>query len=775
MGVAIPDGQWKDCTEISRRIAGYSRPTRTISYVVRNGLEQSVSSSSQSVRTIGTQILIFATNTYTLWCSFSSNILPEMATLTLRSSTVLFMLSGMPTSLFETQPQFPNVINPSKNYSLKHCSHDAFYKLIQSFAEQGTILKYLRSWANKSLSLPLLQVFQGSVLRRLADFDHRLNQMQTRFVELKADLVVSLVRVQVDIATRANFLVKLSAIVRKVEAEPYAHAFRYLEILFDETCVSQMVGEMEMYEYLGVVFFECFQVYLRPIRVWMEEGELSKGDKVFFISGATGEIDLASIWQSLFKLRQTPDGVLHAPKFLRAAASKIFTTGKSVVVLKQLNQFSPMSDLDKQMEPRLDFETVCGSASLQLAPFNELFDEAIAAWIQSKHQHASTKLRKILFDSCGLHTSLEALSQIYFMADGACSSAFTYPLFDKLDTLDTSWSDRYTLTELFSSSLGALPSVNIDRLRTNVLPLSQKNRDIGKCRKTVKVLAVIELRYRLPWPIQIIITPTAIAMYQRVFTFLFQLRRSSHILSRQRLITDLLTTTSSSDERALYYSLRNGLQWFVQTLYYYITCLVLEPGSLKMRQALKEAVDIDTMIDVHSTYIKTTVGQALLGSKLALIHKTILKTLDLAINLEDAQAANALASKEAHDQQQDMMDRSMASLGLHTPQKPRQSRPSMKWSRTPRFKDESSSEDEDKEVDVDLSIFSMSMLENERVMTFSESLRDMKSEFERSVRFVASGLRGVARAGGGEEARSWALLGETLELGFANNGGMART
>ena len=45
--------------------------------------------------------------------------------------------------------------------------------------------------------------------------------------------------------------------------------------------------------------------------------------------------------------------------------------------------------------------------------------------------------------------------------------------------------------------------------------------------------------------------------------------------------------------------------------------------------------------------IKTMRDQALLGSKLQLIHKTILKILDLSIKLEDAQAANAVATKNA--------------------------------------------------------------------------------------------------------------------------------
>jgi gamma-tubulin complex component 5 len=518
-----------------------------------------------------------------------------------------------------------------------------------------------------------------------------------------------------------------------------------------------MAGDDQMYAFMGNVFFECFQIYLRPIRTWMEDGELSQGDKVFFVSEAPGQVEPAALWESRFKLRQTQNGVLHAPRFLRAAASKIFTTGKSVVVLKYLNQFPRMRSASPNLEPILDFDTVCNPAILQLAPFQELFDVAFDGWIQSKHQYASFTLRKILFDSCGLHTSLEALSQIYFMADGATAAAFTNPLFDKLDTLNTSWNDRFTLTELARSAFTVLSSVNTDRVRINLLPLSRRSQDPAKCRRTVKALSIIEIKYHLSWPIQIILPTASITSYQRIFTFLFQIRRSSHILSRRRLVVDLLIGNSSSDERALYYSLRTRLLWFIQTLQYYITNLVLDPGSQKMREALKEAVDVDTMIEVHATYIKSMIDQTLLGNKLELIHNTILKILDLAIKLEDAQAANAVASKEAMERQQEMMDHSMASLGLHTPRKGRLSASTTK---APKDDDESS---DDEEVDVDLSILSVDDGQGE---TYATKLRTMRADSDRLVRFVASGLKGVARAGSGDEVRSWDTLAEMLEAGL---------
>jgi len=673
---------------------------------------------------------------------------------------VLFMLGGYPASLFEIDS---GVISPSKGYALKHASNDAFYKLAQGLADQGSAVMALRMWLKRPQAIPLLQVLQSSISKRLIDFDTLLSSIQQRFVAPKRDVVVSLLSVQVEVESSLRPLIRLSTIIKELDTDRYAHAFKCLEMLYDETCISQMAGDDGMYAFMGKIFFDCFQVYLRPLRIWMEDGELRKDDKIFFVSEAAGEVELASLWESRFKIRKTQTGVLHAPSFLHAAANKIFTTGKSVVVLKYLNQFTSLQSSRSTFEPTLDFDMVCNPSFLQLAPFTELFDVAFDSWVQSKHHLASSALHKILFDSYGLHTSLDAFSHLYFMADGTTAAAFANSIFDKLDTLDSSWNDRFTLTELARSTFGSLLSIAPDHLRTSILSLPRKYQDVAKCRRSVKTLAAVELGYHLSWPIQIVLTKGTIYSYQRIFTFLLQVRRSSHILSRQRPISDGLDATSSTDERSLYYSLRTRLVWFTQTLYYYLTSLVIEPSSHVMREKLRAAEDVDAMISVHDTYIKTLKDQALLGNKLELIHKTILKILDLGIKLEDAQAANTLASKEALEQQQEMMDISMASLGLRTSHHVKAS----KFQRQAMKMDGGdSSEDEGKEIDVDLSILSSNYDEDEDL--FVDKLRKMKAEFDRLVRFVASGLRGVARAGSGEGSRSWDVLGEMLESGLGN-------
>ncbi|PQE07054.1 spc97 spc98 family protein [Rutstroemia sp. NJR-2017a BBW] len=676
------------------------------------------------------------------------------------SREVLSMLAGLSTSLFEMTDQGSVNIKPSKGYMLKHLTAEGYDSLMEAFARLGCSLQILRNWMKDIQKVPLLQVLQGSISQRLTDFDIKLSEIQASFVVPPKDVVVSLMSLRHAISSSMRPLGRLSELIKRLGEDRYAHAFRYLEFLYDETCTSQMAGDDELYFFMGNLFFECFQVYLRPIRSWMEEGELNATDNVFFVSELTGHAEPSSIWQSRFKLRRTTAGTLHAPSFLHTAAEKIFNTGKSVVVLKQLNQFDSIQ-FKKKPEPKLDFESVCDTTRFSLAPFSELFDVAFEGWIRSKHHFTSNRLRRILFESCGLHKALNALAHVYFIADGISSSNFMSTVFDKLDTLDTSWNDRFPLTELAQSTIGSHPSIISERLRLRIRPLSQRSQDINRCRKSVKVLSIIEPIYHLSWPVQIVLTPSTIPSYQKIFTFLFQIRRSSHILSRERLVTDQQSITSTTEERSLYYSLRSRLLWFNTTLYYYLTSLVLAPRSETMHQNLQEVEDIDAMIQVHTLFVKRITDEALLGSKLELIHKTVLKILDLGIKLEDAQAANALASKAAMDQQQEMVDLSFASLGL--PPTPRK-----RDTRVEKVR-EMDSDDDDDVVDVDLSILSPGKGDVEEV--YVVKLKRMKAEFDRLVRFVGSGLRGVARASTGEEAKSWDVLGEMIEGGLEGGGG----
>ncbi len=474
---------------------------------------------------------------------------------------VLFMLSGFPTSLFvnrqqdvksisaaddlaRLRPSKPSpdtakmitsnsVITPAPRYALKHASSQIFHGIMTELAQNGSSIMVLRAWTRSQQSVPLLQSLQSEVMTRIRRFDDKISNMQAIYFEPRQDLVVSLVEIHSKLILIGRPLLHVSDIINILDSEPYAHAFRFLELLYDRTCASQMVGDEELYEFLGTLFFDCFQVYLCHIRRWMEEGELSKNDRIFFVSENAGDLELASLWLDRYKLRKTSNGTLHAPKFLHLATSKIFTTGKSVVVLKTLRKYDRRSGPSFIEEPPLAFRTVCGSPSMSLAPFPELFEVALNQWVKSKHHITSSTLRKCLFDECGLRDSLAALESIYFMADGATTSRFANLLFEKLDSGKRNWNDRFTLTELAQGTIGSLSCVTAEKLKSTV---SVTNRvDVRRSRKSVKALTTFALAYSLPWPVQIIIAKDSIPSYQRIFSFLLQIRRSTYVLQGTRL------------------------------------------------------------------------------------------------------------------------------------------------------------------------------------------------------------------------------------------------
>ncbi|KAI1000870.1 hypothetical protein K3495_g7328 [Podosphaera aphanis] len=667
---------------------------------------------------------------------------------------LLFMFGGYPTSLFKMKSQNPVIIEASEDFTLENISQFSYSNLLESLADHGSAIMTLRFWTKDRKKTPLLQVLQLTIQERLADFDTSLSNIHRRFVMPTQDVIVSILGIKQELVSMSRPFIYLAEITKKLDKAPYGHSFRYLEMLYDQICISQMTGDNTVYSFLGKIFFKCFRIYLRPIRAWIEEGELTQGDTSFFITETTGQMDPTLLWESRFKIRTTPDGLLHAPRFLEPAANRIITTGKSIIVLKCLNQSDLLELSQKRKEPILNFETVCDLAGYQLAPFSELFGSAFEAWVRSKHHHATSILRDTLYSSCGLHTSLDALSHIYFLADGSLGSNLLNPIFADLDAGKEFWNNRYSLTEHAQSVFASVSSINSERLRVSVLNCTPKYRDVEKCRKTVKALETIEFDFQLLWPIQIVITSATIRLYQRIFTFLAQVRRSSYILSRQSMKSYQLNNTRSSDEQALYYSLRMRLLWFSQILYYYLTSLVLDQCSQKMQANLRAAEDVDMIIEVHSAYIKRCIDQALLGPKLELIHNTILRILDLGIKLEDAHVDKTSIGQDVMTLREDTIKLSLTNLEPDTNDDGNLAIPG----------------DENYRENLDLSIASSLSDENEpKELDYAGNLRHIRVEFYRLLNFVARGLKGIARAAGSEDARLWDKLGEMFESGLKSS------
>jgi gamma-tubulin complex component 5 len=668
---------------------------------------------------------------------------------------VLFMLQGIETSLFDKD------VFPVATYQLRGVNWDTYRALITSFSEIGRGLEVLRVFAMRPQSSAHLQVFRDCVQRSLRSFDKQVSSLEARLVTTDKDIVVSLVSIQDELRQSTKPLSALSDIVGQMLEAPNSGAFKYLELLFDEVGMAQLTGNQSIYDSLGRIFFECFQVYLRPIRQWMEEGQLIVGDKLFFVSESPSQVALSQTWNGRYRLRRTPDGRLHAPKFLQPSAARIFTAGKSIVVLKHLGRYQPFGIASWKVEPWLDFDSVC-QPGLELSPFAELFTAAFDQWIHSKHQTTSETLKQVLFESCGLWRTLDALDCIYFMSDGAIADLFSVELFGKLERLKANWHDRYALTGLAQEVLAS--RVDTERISVIVSPKGQQY-PLTTARDSIKTaLPEVSINYRLAWPVQLIVSDGSVAQFQTVYTLLLQLRRATHSLNKSRTTKTQCAYGADDTEAGLYYLLRAKLLWFCNTFQTYLASLVLAPNTSRMRESLRRSHDVDAMIAVHAGLTKRIIDEACLGSKLSPIRDAILDLLDLTLRLERAQAANA--AREAEE----MQELTRLSI-MSSPMKARPKRGQRREEPDARKEQRYSVESDDEELASPPAEADMEASNGDN-KSYAEVLEDIRGDFDKNLKFIVGGLRGVARATSEAASAQWDILAEMLEVGVRGDRSM---
>lgn len=545
---------------------------------------------------------------------------------------ILFMLRGLRTTLFDRN------CAAVATFQMQHLAWDTHRAVMNSFSEPARQLSILRAFVAELSVTPHLQVFQDCIAKRLETLDERIAEIETSLASPDGEAIVSLMGLRSDLAPSLEPLSSLAGILEQVSGASNSSTFYYLELLFDEACAAQLAGKTVAYDFLARIFVECFNVYLQPIRLWMDQGRLIPEDEIFFVCESHGEVALGNLWRDRFQLRRRSDGTLHAPRFLHQAALQIFTSGKNIVVLRKLGKFDTRSYSRITDEPPLNYD-VMASKGLELAPFWEWFDAAFDKWIQSKYRKTSMTLRDELFHARGVASALDALHHLYLLADGSAAEAFCDDLFSKIDTLDSRWHNRFALTAVGQDVFASY--VDVSRL---TITASGDDGSLQRpaMRETVRAaVAMIRVQYRLPWPAQMVISADSLQNYQSVFTFLLQTRKALYGLHRCKVLDNQKTDDEEWGERSLFYSCRSSLLWFCTSVQSYLSTLVLAPRIRNMRERMSAAPDVDTMISIHSSCLKQVVDEACLGSRLGPIHAAIVDVFDLAIGLEEARSSQA--------------------------------------------------------------------------------------------------------------------------------------
>lgn len=367
----------------------------------------------------------------------------------------LFMLAGLRTSLYQSDEKQYNIrIDPV--YVLSHVMPATTEHLLSQFTDIGKDVFRMRQWAVQPSTSPLNQSFKAAVRKRLLNYDKSLSQLQQRYLLPDLPISVSLLELLDSVETISVPILRLAQIVSDVEPELLVNPFSHLEAIFNQATLAQMTLEKDVFDFMSEMFFECLQTYLKPIRRWMEDGELGNGDETFFVFASDSNSDASSLWHDRYVLRRDGQDNIRSPTFLQPAVKKIFNTGKSVVFLKELGNQDTSSRIIER-EPPLDYQTVCGvSEDVPLSSFSELFQAAFKTWIRSKYSVASSVLRQHIFEAGGLMRILVNFEVLYLGKNGSVFEDFANAMFERMDAGRKGWNDRYVLTELARGIYGTV-------------------------------------------------------------------------------------------------------------------------------------------------------------------------------------------------------------------------------------------------------------------------------------------------------------------------------
>ncbi|KAL0968033.1 hypothetical protein UPYG_G00261390 [Umbra pygmaea] len=133
-------------------------------------------------------------------------------------------------------------------------------------------------------------------------------------------------------------------------------------------------------------------------------------------------------------------------------------------------------------------------------------------------------------------------------------------------------------------------------------------------------LNCLELRYKVDWPLNIIITDSCINKYNRLFSFLLQLK---HMVWSLRDVwfhlkrTALVKGAGRSVQFRQLQLYRHEMQHFVKVIQGYIANQILQVSWLEFTTKLASASDLDAIHRTHADYLNRAIFRGLLTEKAA--------------------------------------------------------------------------------------------------------------------------------------------------------------
>lgn len=412
--------------------------------------------------------------------------------------------------------------------------------------------------------------------------------------------------------------------------------------------LSSLGGDPHSRTLLSMLLREASRPYMKMLNEWLHKGMIRDPHSEFLIKEARSirrerlEEDYTDeYWEKRYTVRL--DDV---PPQLEAVKDKVLLAGKYLNVVRECGGV----DVSKEvLDVPQTFEDI------------KFLDN-----VNSAYAHANESLLELLLTTHALPARLRSLKHYFFLDRADFFSHFLELAHSELGKAakKVNVGKLQSLFDLALRQPGSVAAsdpfkedvkvrmnevdltkwlmrvVNVSGMEEGAMSLdttSHKSVSTTEEEKNIAGVAALELDYKVPFPLSLVISRKTVLRYQLLFRHLLSLRHLESMLSTAwKDHTTLYTWKHKSKypeierwkRRA--WTLRARMLVFVQQLLYFCTMEVVEPNWAKLMRRLDEVKTVDQLMQHHVDFLDTCLKECMLtNSKLLKIHSKLAVTCSM--------------------------------------------------------------------------------------------------------------------------------------------------
>jgi len=431
---------------------------------------------------------------------------------------------------------------------------------------------------------------------------------------------------------------------------PHRHVLRYLVklvtqlardkprgvMILDSVYKASSCGVADVGVALRQVLAEGHKVLFKQLLAWLLQGSLydpyqeffivkKEGEDSFLIGDETGD-PVTKSKSGCYKLDydMVPTHVSHK------LAEKIFFIGESIQLFESDKRVDVQGEVLRQRESEL-YQSLSQLRDKEVFVMSEF-----GKFVDKIRESVSSHLYQLVVEECNLMAELRLVLDVFTMTRGELFHAWIQLADSRLRSPVTGATQHDTNQAWQNAILQHTDTEDTLLSRVSIIV----PRDSGH----VCGWEVLGLQYAVPWPLHLIITPTALEKYNSIFRFLLLVRRTQSSLHslwadhmfKNRSFKRKIVKSESSDEEfkddsdAVIDTVAQTKQhmiFLVDNLQYYLMADVLDTQISNLKMKLSKTKSFEDVKVYHDQFLTQV------QSSIFLFNEPVLKCLQDTLNV----------------------------------------------------------------------------------------------------------------------------------------------